>query len=166
MSKNSSRHLKILGARMFVWTKFGAEVLQILGADVKKFSHRGALTPRIFAPAGLWWRAVDLYWLIIEISWKLLKNCSDPSETFKNPEFDKLLGAFAHPAFCTIPPSCGLIYDTVGVSYCASPATRWLVSVVNTAVKFYILLTAHHVKILGKWPTWCTNYLLCVYLYL
>jgi hypothetical protein len=31
---------------------------------------------------------------------------------------------------------------------------------------FYILLTVHHVMILGKWPTWCTNYFLCVYFYL
>ena len=23
---------------------------------------------------------------------------------------------------------------------------------------FYVLLTVHHVMILGKWPTWCTNY--------
>ena len=28
---------------------------------------------------------------------------------------------------------------------------------------FYILLTVHHVMILGKWPTWRTNYLLCIY---
>ena len=31
---------------------------------------------------------------------------------------------------------------------------------------FYILLAMHHVMILGKWPTWCTNSLLCVYFYL
>jgi len=28
---------------------------------------------------------------------------------------------------------------------------------------FYILLTVHHVMILGKWPTWCTNSFLCIY---
>jgi len=27
-------------------------------------------------------------------------------------------------------------------------------------------LTAHHVMILGKWPTWCTNSFLCIYFYL
>jgi hypothetical protein len=32
--------------------------------------------------------------------------------------------------------------------------------------KFYILLTVHHVVILGKWPTWCTNSFLCIYFYL
>ena len=32
--------------------------------------------------------------------------------------------------------------------------------------KFYILMTVHHVIILGKWPTWCTNSLLCIYFYL
>ena len=31
---------------------------------------------------------------------------------------------------------------------------------------FYILLTVHHVIILGKWPTWWTNYFLCIYFYL
>jgi len=30
---------------------------------------------------------------------------------------------------------------------------------------FYILLTVHHVMILGKWPTWCTIFFLCIYLY-
>jgi len=24
----------------------------------------------------------------------------------------------------------------------------------------------HHVMILGKWPTWCTNSFLCIYFYL
>jgi len=24
----------------------------------------------------------------------------------------------------------------------------------------------HHVMILGKWPTWRTNYFLCIYFYL
>jgi hypothetical protein len=37
---------------------------------------------------------------------------------------------------------------------------------VNIYVLFYILLTVHHVMILGKWPTWCTNSFLCVYFYL
>jgi len=32
--------------------------------------------------------------------------------------------------------------------------------------KFYIMLTVHHVMILGKWPTWCTNSFLCIYFYL
>jgi len=32
--------------------------------------------------------------------------------------------------------------------------------------KRYILLTVHHVIILGKWPTWCTDSFLCVYFYL
>jgi hypothetical protein len=27
---------------------------------------------------------------------------------------------------------------------------------------FYILLTVHHVMILGKWPTWCTHSFLCI----
>jgi len=27
-------------------------------------------------------------------------------------------------------------------------------------------LTVHHVMILGKWPTWCTNSFLCIYFYL
>jgi hypothetical protein len=30
--------------------------------------------------------------------------------------------------------------------------------------RFYILLTVHHVMILGKWPTWCTNSFLCVFI--
>ena len=30
---------------------------------------------------------------------------------------------------------------------------------------FYILLTVHHVMILGKWPTWCTNFFY-IYLFL
>jgi hypothetical protein len=30
---------------------------------------------------------------------------------------------------------------------------------------FYILLTVHHIMILGNWPTWCTNSFLCVYFY-
>jgi len=29
---------------------------------------------------------------------------------------------------------------------------------------FYILLTVHHVMILGKWPTWWTNSFLYIYL--
>jgi len=29
-----------------------------------------------------------------------------------------------------------------------------------------MLLTAHHVMILGKWPTWYTNFFLCIYFYL
>ena len=29
---------------------------------------------------------------------------------------------------------------------------------VHIYVVFYILLTVHHVMILGKWPTWCTNF--------
>jgi len=32
-------------------------------------------------------------------------------------------------------------------------------------MSFYILLTLHHVMILGKWPTWSTNSFLCVYFY-
>jgi len=28
------------------------------------------------------------------------------------------------------------------------------------------LLTVHHVMILGKWPTWCTNSFLRIYFYL
>jgi len=32
-------------------------------------------------------------------------------------------------------------------------------------VKFYILLTVHHVTILGKWPMWHTNPFLCIYFY-
>ena len=32
--------------------------------------------------------------------------------------------------------------------------------------KFYILLNVHHVMILGKWSTWCTNSFLCIYFYL
>jgi len=31
---------------------------------------------------------------------------------------------------------------------------------------FYILLTVHHVMILGKLPTWRTNSFLCIYFYL
>ena len=31
---------------------------------------------------------------------------------------------------------------------------------------YYILLTVHHIMILGEWPTWCTNFLLRVYFYL
>jgi len=31
---------------------------------------------------------------------------------------------------------------------------------------FYILLTVHHVMILGKWTTWYTNYFLCICFYL
>jgi len=27
-------------------------------------------------------------------------------------------------------------------------------------------LTVHHVMILGKWPTWCTDSFLCIYFYL
>jgi len=37
---------------------------------------------------------------------------------------------------------------------------------VRKTIKFYILLTVHHVMILGKWPTWCTNSFLCVSFYL
>jgi len=33
-------------------------------------------------------------------------------------------------------------------------------------ITFYILLTVHHVMILGKWSTWCTNSFLCVCFYL
>jgi len=29
---------------------------------------------------------------------------------------------------------------------------------------FYILLTVHHVMIIGKWPTWRTNSFLYIYL--
>ena len=36
----------------------------------------------------------------------------------------------------------------------------------KTLLKLYILLTVHHVMILGEWPTWCTNSFLCVYFYL
>jgi len=36
--------------------------------------------------------------------------------------------------------------------------------VVFRRLMFYILLTAHHVMILGKWPTWCT--ILSMYLFL
>jgi hypothetical protein len=35
----------------------------------------------------------------------------------------------------------------------------------SAASKFDILLTVHHVMILGKWPTWCTNSFLCIYFY-
>jgi len=36
----------------------------------------------------------------------------------------------------------------------------------NTYLLFcYILLTVHHVMILGKWPTWRANSFLCSYLY-
>ena len=31
-----------------------------------------------------------------------------------------------------------------------------------TLLQFYILLTVHHVMILGKWPTWCTNSFPCI----
>jgi len=31
--------------------------------------------------------------------------------------------------------------------------------------KFYILLSVHHAMILGKWPTWRTNFFLCIYFY-
>ena len=36
----------------------------------------------------------------------------------------------------------------------------------NNCDLFYILLTVHHVMILGKWPTWHTNSFLCIYFYL
>jgi len=31
--------------------------------------------------------------------------------------------------------------------------------------EFYILLTVHHVMILGKWPTWGTIFYVLIYLY-
>jgi len=32
--------------------------------------------------------------------------------------------------------------------------------------RFYILLTMHHVMILGKWTTWCTNFFpMCLFLF-
>ena len=36
----------------------------------------------------------------------------------------------------------------------------------NKMKRFYILLTVHHVMILGKWPTWWTNSFLCIYFHL
>ena len=33
-------------------------------------------------------------------------------------------------------------------------------------LRFYILLTVHHIMILSKWPTWCTNSFPCIYFYL
>jgi len=36
----------------------------------------------------------------------------------------------------------------------------------NKRWNFYILLTVHDVMIFDEWPTWCTNSLLCVYVYL
>ena len=32
--------------------------------------------------------------------------------------------------------------------------------------KFYILLTVHHIMILGKWPKWRTNSFPCIYIFI
>jgi len=42
----------------------------------------------------------------------------------------------------------------------------WNLNFIEEFSKFYILLTVHHVMILGKWPTWCKNAFLYVYFYL
>ena len=34
---------------------------------------------------------------------------------------------------------------------------------IGNIINLYILLTVHHVMILGKWPTWHTNSFLCIY---
>jgi hypothetical protein len=36
---------------------------------------------------------------------------------------------------------------------------------VATTLDFYILLTVHHVMILGKWRMWRTSSFLCIYFY-
>ena len=48
------------------------------------------------------------------------------------------------------------------IRYFLRPLTEYvqLHKIWNTEIHirtFYILLTVHHVMILGKWPTWCTN---------
>jgi hypothetical protein len=50
--------------------------------------------------------------------------------------------------------------------HCIQITIYFVAVVVKLICRFYVLLTVHHVMILGKWPTWCTNCFLCIYFYL
>ena len=137
--------------------------------------------PRIRRPFGCYWKASSKIWsyfvldTCLFISWYWTMR----SEGLDTCNFSQILKFSC--LWSLVQPKSALIY----LFYAASNFFVYLLLKILTSetyisavcdvmlyrcnfvfVKFYILLTVHHVTILGKWPTWCTNYFLCIYFYL